>query len=144
MTSVKDFRVRLDAALTRLTELPRTRLLIASIPDLLQLWEVEHRDRAAQVIWSVGSICQSMLGDARAVDQAANDRRARVRQRIRDYNDQLHDACANYGPLCRFDSNAVFDHPFTAGEVSSWDAFHPSESGQALLAEATNSAGWQW
>ena len=145
MTSAADFRVRLDAALARLAaNLPRTRLLVASIPDLLRLWEVEHRDRVAQLIWSVGSICQSMLDHATDVDDASNARRGRVRQRIRDYNEQLRQACGAYGPLCRFDDNAVFDHPFAASEVSSWDAFHPSDSGQALIADATNAAGWQW
>ena len=145
MTSVTDFRTQLDNALAVLAaNLPRTRLLIASIPDLLRLWEVEHRDRLAQLVWYFGSICQSMLGDARAVDDAAKARRARVRQRVADFNQQLAEACAAYGSLCRFDNNAVFGHPFTAAEVSSWDAFHPSESGQALIAETTNLAGFQW
>jgi lysophospholipase L1-like esterase len=145
MTSIADFRSELDSGLAVLAaNLPRTRLLIASIPDLLQLWEVEHRDRLAQVIWSVGSICQSMLGDATSVDDAANARRERVRQRVADYNRQLEEACAAYGPLCRFDNNAVFEQPFTAAQVSSWDAFHPDVTGQALIAETTNLAGYQW
>jgi hypothetical protein len=145
MTSTGDFRRQLDAGLRVLaTRLPRTRLLIASIPDLLRLWEVEHRDRIAQLIWYVGSICQSMLGDARAVDDAAMARRGRVRQRVLEFNEQLRAACAAYGSLCRFDNDALFGHPFTAAEVSSWDAFHPAEAGQTLIAEATNAAGYQW
>lgn len=145
MTSVADFRDRLDVALGTLHEgLPKTRVLVASIPDLLQLWEVEHRDRLAQVIWSLGSICQSMLQDARSVDADDVARRERVRQRVVDFNTALRDACTAYGPLCRFDGNAVFDHPFTEGEVSSWDAFHPSTSGQALLAEVTSAGGFDW
>jgi lysophospholipase L1-like esterase len=145
MTSVADFRRQLDRGLAVLmANLRATRLLIASIPDLLTLWEVEHRDRVAQFIWSVGSVCQSMLQDARAVDDATNARRARVRQRVADFNQQLREACSAYGRLCRFDDNAVFNSPFTAGNVSSWDAFHPDVTGQALIAETTNDAGFQW
>lgn len=144
MTPISDFRTQLDTGLRVLAALPKTRLLIASIPDLLQLWEVKHRDRGAQLIWSLGSICQSMLGDATAVDDAANARRERVHQRVADYNQQLRERCAAYGPLCRFDGDGVFDHPFSGDEVSSWDSFHPAVTGQTLIAETTNLAGFQW
>jgi lysophospholipase L1-like esterase len=145
MTSVADFRARLDEALTVLaTNLPKTRVLVASIPDLLRLWEVEHRDRLAQIVWNLGSICQSMLDHERSTDAGDVARRERVRQRVADYNEQLREACAAYGRLCRFDGNAVFDHRFTAGEVSSWDAFHPDAAGQRLIAELTSTDGFDW
>jgi lysophospholipase L1-like esterase len=145
MTSVGDFRANLDAGLAVLaTNLHRTRVFIASIPDLLRLWEVEHRDRVAQLVWYFAGICQSMLGDARSVDDGSMARRARVRQRVVDYNEQLRAACAAYGPRCRFDDNAVFDQPFTSAQVSSWDNFHPATSGQALIAEVTSRSGFDW
>ena len=145
MTSVADFRTSLDAAFAVLaSNLPKTRVFVASIPDLLRLWEVEHRDRLAQLVWYVGSICQSMLDHARSTDAGDVARRERVRQRVADYNEQLREACAGYGPRCRLDGNAVFDHPFTAGEVSSWDAFHPDTAGQRLIAELTSTAGFDW
>jgi len=145
MTSVADFRARLDAGLAVLsTNLPKTRVFVASIPDLLRLWEVEHRDRLAQVVWYVGSICQSMLDHPTSTDDGDVARRNRVHQRVADFNEQLRDACAAYGRLCRFDGNAVFDHQFTAGEVSSWDAFHPDASGQRLIAELTSADGFDW
>lgn len=145
MTPVTDFRAHLDEGMDVLRAgLPKTRVLIVSIPDLLRLWEVEHRDRTAQLVWFVGSICQSMLENARAVDPDNTARRERVRQRVVDYNEQLREACAAYGPLCRFDDGAVFAHPFEAGDVSSWDAFHPDESGQAVLADVSNTAGYRW
>lgn len=145
MTSVADFRARLDDAMRILAaDLPKTRLFIASIPDLLRLWEVEHRDRLAQIIWSVGSICPSMLADARSVDADDVARRERVHQRVADYNEQFRQACAAYGPRCRFDGNVVFEHPFVAGEVSSLDAFHPDVTGQAAIAEVTSVVGYDW
>lgn len=145
MTSVDEFRSRLDEAFAVLAAgLPRTRVLVASIPDLLRLWEVEHRDRVAQFIWYVGSICQSMLDEARSVDAGDVARRERVQQRVVDFNTQLREACAAFGPHCRFDDNAVFDHRFDAGDVSSWDAFHPDSSGQALIADLTSRAGFEW
>jgi len=145
MTPVPEFRGQLDEAMAVLaTGLPRTRVVVASIPDLHRLWEVEHRDRLAQLVWWVGSICQSMLDDARSVDAGDVARRERVRQRVVDYNAQLRDACAAFGRHCRFDGNAVFDHRFEAGDVSSWDAFHPDVSGQALIAELTSRDGFAW
>ena len=36
--------------------------------------------------------------------------------------------------LCRFDDLAVFNYPFTRGQVTQRDYSHPSLSGQATLA----------
>lgn len=44
--------------------------------------------------------------------------------------------------LCRFDDLAVFNYPFTRGQVSQLDYFHPSLSGQATLASITWSRSW--
>jgi len=51
-----------------------------------------------------------------------------------DFDAQLEQACAAYGPRCAFDGNAVFDYPFALSHVSTWDYFHPNGSGQAALA----------
>jgi lysophospholipase L1-like esterase len=133
MTPTDEFRRQLDDGLRVLAEnLPKARVLVVSIPYL------------AQFVWYVGSICQSMLSNTRSTEPADVARRERVRQRVVDYNAQLAQACSAYGPRCRFDDNAVFDHPFTAAEVSTWDAFHPDSAGQALIAEITSAAGFSW
>ena len=145
MTPVDQFRSSLGTALWHLRRaLPHTRVLVVSIPDIEHLWEIEHRDRSAQVVWYVGGVCQSMLGDARDVSDGAMARRARVEQRVTAFNEALRAGCAAYGSFCRFDGNAVFDHEFTSGNVSLWDHFHPDVTGQAVLANVANDAGWQW
>lgn len=60
-----------------------------------------------------------------------------------DYNTALAQVCATH-VTCRFDGNAVFSYPFALSHVSTWDYFHPSTSGQRVLAEVTHAAGFGW
>jgi lysophospholipase L1-like esterase len=145
MTPVGEFRGSIDQALGALgSGLPDAKVLVVSIPDIKRLWEVGRNNLLARTFWSVGNICQSML--ANPTSMAAEDvaRRDRVRQRVVDYNTELAEACAAYGPNCRFDGNVVFNFPFTLGQVSGWDYFHPNATGQRMLAEVTYRAGFNW
>jgi len=113
MTDVTTFRSRLDTALTTLKSgLPNAAVFIASIPDLLRLWEVGKDNANARFVWAVAGICQSMLANPTSTAQADVDRRTRVQQREIDYNAQLAAACAAYGGNCKFDNNAVFNFRF--------------------------------
>ncbi|HEY8472418.1 MAG TPA: SGNH/GDSL hydrolase family protein [Natronosporangium sp.] len=145
MTPVSTFRSHIDTALATLKSgLPEARLLVISIPDIKQLWAAGRNNFLARTVWSLGNICQSML--ANPTSNAADDvaRRDRVQQRVIDFNEQLAAACAAYGPNCRFDNNAVFNTSFTLAQVSGWDYFHPNAAGQALLAEVSYEAGYNW
>ncbi len=71
-------------------------------------------------------------------------RRDRVRQRVVDFNTQLAQAFAAYGRGCAFDGNAAFDYAFSLNQVSTWDYFHPNASGQAILAQISYTAGFNW
>jgi lysophospholipase L1-like esterase len=145
MTPVSTFRARIDTALGTLKKgLPRARVLVISIPDVKRLWQVGKGNAVARGAWSLLRICQSMLANPTSTAAADNARRDRVRQRVIDYNTQLAAACAAYGPNCDFDGNAVFNYPFTLGQVSSWDYFHPNASGQAVLASVSYRAGFGW
>ena len=145
MTPLADYRRNIAAALSILhEELPRTRVFVASIPDLWRLWAVGHGSWYARRAWDRFDICQSMLAHAGSSDAADVQRRGRVRTRTILYNDILAAACADYGPLCKFDDQAVFDTSFTRSQLSKWDFFHPSEKGQALLAEITWEHGFFW
>ncbi|MPZ26307.1 MAG: SGNH/GDSL hydrolase family protein [Micromonosporaceae bacterium] len=145
MTPVAEFRGHIDTALGTLQSgLPDARVLVMSIPDIKQLWEVGRTNFLARTFWSVGNICQSMLDNPISMADADTERRDRVRQRVVDYNAELATACAAYGPNCRFDGNAVFDFPFTLDQVSRWDYFHPNTTGQRMLAELTYQAGFGW
>jgi lysophospholipase L1-like esterase len=145
MTPVGEFRGHLDAALGTLrTGLPQARVLVISIPDVKRLWDVGRTSFWARSAWSLFNICQSMLDNPRSFADADVARRDRVQQRVIDYNAELAAACAAYGPNCRFDGNAVFGFPFTLAQVSGWDYFHPNATGQAMLADVSYRAGFDW
>jgi len=145
MTSVAAYRDSIDRALATLkTGLPNARIAVISIPDVYHLWQVGHTNAAALSAWSLFRICQSMLYRAWSTSSTDEARRQRVRQRVIDYNTQLAEACAAYGSNCDFDDNAVFKYPFTLSQVSQWDYYHPSTSGQAKLAEVSFTNGFTW
>ena len=145
MTSVATFRSQLDTALRTLEgKAPNAAVFIASIPDVKRLWYVGHHDFWAVSAWNGYKICQSMLANPTSHSTTDEARRNRVRQRVVDFNTQLHLACTAYGPTCRFDGNATFNYQFVLSQVSGWDYFHPNQSGQAALATVTYAAGFNW
>lgn len=145
MTPVTTYRGQVDAALANLKAgLPNSKVFIASVPDIKRLWAIDRYNFAALFVWSSAKICQSMLANATSNSTADSARRDRVRQRVIDFNTQLAQTCAAYGSNCRFDGSAVFNYPFVASQVSGWDYFHPSKSGQAALASVTYAAGYDW
>ena len=145
MTSVTTYRANIDSALNRIKAgLPNARVAVISVPDIYRLWYIGRSNFSALSAWSTFGICQSMLANATSTAQADVDRRARVRQRVIDYNTQLAQACAAYGANCDFDDNAVFNYPFVLSQVSTWDYFHPNTSGQAVLANISYASGFGW
>ncbi|MEH1059206.1 SGNH/GDSL hydrolase family protein [Micromonospora sp. CPCC 206171] len=145
MTPVATYRANIDSALARLKAgLPNARVLVISIPDIQRLWSVGKGSGSARTAWSAFGICQSMLANPTSTAQADVDRRTRVRQRVVDFNTQLAQACAAYGPNCDFDDNAVFNYPFALSQVSTWDYFHPNTTGQAVLASVSYANGFAW
>jgi lysophospholipase L1-like esterase len=145
MTPVGTFRGHIDTALATLKAgLPDARILVISIPDIKQLWNVGRTNLLARTFWAIGNICQSMLANPTSTAAADVARRDRVQQRVIDYNAQLAAACVAYGPNCRTDGNAVFNTPFTLAQVSGWDYFHPNAAGQTMLARISYEAGFNW
>ena len=145
MTSVSSFTSSLQSGLDALKAgRPTASVLVVSIPDIKRLWYIGKDSWAARTAWSTYGICQSMLKNPTSTSSTDAARRDRVRQRVIDYNTALANACAAYGPNCRFDGNAVFGYPFVLSQVSTWDYFHPNTSGQAALARVTWDAGFGW
>jgi lysophospholipase L1-like esterase len=143
MTPVGQFRSQLRAALRRLHGgLPQARVFLASVPDLMRLWEIGHDNRVARFAWSRLHICPSMLAAADSEAPADVARREQVRAQVVAYNAELASACADYGPDCRYDQGAVFAERFTIHEISKWDWFHPNVFGQHALADVTWQAGF--
>jgi lysophospholipase L1-like esterase len=143
MTSVAEFTGAFGGALDALVrQLPRTRVLVLSIPDLSRLWEVGRDEPEVLRVWESYGICQSMLAGATDTGPAAAARRDRVRGRIQAFNTAMAAACARHADRCRHDGNAVFDHRFGLDDVSTVDYWHPSQRGQATLAEVSWGAGF--
>jgi lysophospholipase L1-like esterase len=143
MTPVEDFRNQLRTALGRLhAGLPRARVFIASIPDLMRLWRIGHDNHVARFTWSRLHICPSMLAAPESDAPADVARRQQVRTREQAYDAELAAACADYGTNCRYDHGAVFGERFTIHEISKWDWFHPNVFGQHALAEVTWKVGF--
>ena len=144
MTAAATYQAQFQQAMTTLTTgLPNAHILVASVPDLVQLWVVAKDVPAARSIWSTFSICPTVTANPLSVAQADVDRRARVRQRVTDYNTALAAVCAQFAN-CKFDQNAVFNSGFALSDVSSIDYFHPSYAGQTGLALLSYGAGWDW
>lgn len=141
MTPVGAFRQHVDEGLDVLRS-AGARVLVASIPDVKRLWRVGKDNAWARTFWAIGHICQSMLANPKSTAKKDEARRDRVRERVMDYNEQLRQACLQYGPGCRYDGGAVFSYPFTLKLVSAWDYFHPNADGQKALAKITFDAGF--
>jgi lysophospholipase L1-like esterase len=142
MTPVAAYSADFERALsTVVTGLPRARILVVSIPDLLRLWQVGRDDERVLAVWQQLSICQSMLADPTDESAEAGARRARVRQRVVDYNTAMSVACGRH-PTCRSDRGAVFDYDFTIEMVSERDYWHPSRVGQRTISEVSWAAGY--
>lgn len=137
MTPVDTFHDQFVQAMDTLTTgLSNARIFVASIPDIYQLWVILHDNPSAVDFWNTWWICHSLLANPTSMEQADVDRRAAVQQRNIDYNTVLSEVCALY-PQCRFDNNAVFDGGVEVSQVSTYDYFHPSITGQANIASVT-------
>ncbi len=134
MTLDADFRTRVDAAFATLATKGVKQVVVASIPDVYKLWKVGKASSTARLVWGLYGICQSMLKSPSSNLKADEDRRLRVQARVVAFNRSLAAACAAAAVACKFDGNAVFDTPFALTDISKVDYFHPSASGQALLA----------
>jgi lysophospholipase L1-like esterase len=136
-TSVGAFRARFGAAIGILQDgVPEARVFVASIPNVVRLWQVFRDDPTARRVWRTAGTCPSVLSTS-----ATATTRAAVLERLRSYNAVLGRACAAH-PRCRFDGGAVFRYAFGRDEVSSLDRFHPSVEGQAAIARITWSRSW--
>lgn len=144
MTPVATFQAQFQAGMQTLSSgLPNARIAVVSIPDIYNLWSILHNNAGAQFIWSAFGICQSMLANPTSMAPADVTRRANVRQRNIDFNNVLHDVCAQY-VHCKFDNYIAFNTAFQPGDVSGLDFFHPSLQGQALAAQIAWDNGYDF
>lgn len=144
MTSVPEFRAGIDAGLAKLKKgLPKSRVLVVSLPDVYRLWQLGKDDEHAVRAWRRG-VCQSLLANPTSTADTDDQRRKRVRDRLDDYNEQLQQACKAYGKLCRWDGGAVHAMRFRLNLVSKLDYFHPNAAGQNRIADVTYPGRFTW
>ncbi|MGI8587079.1 MAG: S-layer homology domain-containing protein [Chloroflexia bacterium] len=137
MTPVVTFNQQFQAALDTLASgSPNSRIYVSSIPNIYNLWLILHTNSSAVAVWNSVGICQSMLANPTSTAQPDVDRRARVNQRVVDFNTHLASVCAT-NIHCRFDNNGTYNSNFLPSDVSTIDYFHPSVPGQAKLAAGT-------
>jgi lysophospholipase L1-like esterase len=137
MTPTDTFQAQFSQAMATLMAQDRKPyVLVSSIPNIHQLWEVLHGNSVARWVWANFRICQSMLGATRTAAE-----RQQVVDREREFNQILAEICGAYA-RCRWDNKAVYNYQFSASQVSTLDYFHPSLSGQAAVARVTWAASW--
>ncbi len=115
---------------------PSAHVFVSSIPNIYQLWSVEHTNPTAEFEWQSFRICQSMLSSS----NTEADRQAVLSQEEAD-NNALATVCGQFAN-CRWDNLATFDYAFRTSDISTIDYFHPSISGQNTLAGITWGASY--
>ncbi|WP_344065166.1 SGNH/GDSL hydrolase family protein [Microbacterium pumilum] len=137
LPTVKQVRADFDKTLAILNDgLPSAAIFVASIPSLMRLYETASDNPLARLTWAVVGACPIMLADPTDRSAAAQSRRAAVEDRVEDLNAAIGAACAA-AENCTGDDDAVHDLDITMADISTRDYFHPSVSGQAMIAAAT-------
>jgi lysophospholipase L1-like esterase len=119
----------------------------------LVAWTIftEPPDPNALARWAAFQVCQGLLANPLSTEPADEARREAFREQVIAYNEALEEVCTAF-KRCIWDDNAVFGSEFTAADVATVattptaDYFHPSNAGQARLAEAawgTTFTDWQ-
>jgi hypothetical protein len=136
MTPAATVGAQLTAALQTLISGSLTRrVYVGSIPNVNRLWRIFHLNYAADLVWSVAHICQSLLANPRSSAAADVSRRAQVAAQVNADNDAIQQACGAF-PQCFYDNGAAYRVAFSTSDVTTRDYFHPSVSGQAKAAAA--------
>lgn len=137
MTPTATFRTNVQTALATLAAGPgQPEIFVASIPNLLRMYDLNKSSSSARLTWGLLRICQSMLANPTSTKPADVQRRAAVQQRVDEYNQVLSEVCAATAK-CRYDGGAVAAYAFTKADISTRDYFHPSLAGQTTMANIT-------
>ncbi|MCZ2803691.1 GDSL-type esterase/lipase family protein [Modestobacter sp. VKM Ac-2983] len=136
MTSPEEFRAAIDQVLQTVGErAPGAVTVLASVPGVASIYASFRGDSQARDAWAATRVCRSLTGSASGSPEADGERVAAVQERVDQLNEQLAAACAAVDN-CVYDAGAVHDWLPEPDDLSDVDAFHPSTTGQAELAEA--------
>ena len=143
MTSTSTFTANVQAALATLSSsTAHPQIFVASVPNLLRMYNLNKNNAIARFVWAIFGTCKSMLANPTSTAAADVARRNAVQAQVDAYNAALAAACAATAN-CRYDGGAVANYQFTTSDISTRDYFHPSLTGQAHLAAVTWAAS-QW
>jgi lysophospholipase L1-like esterase len=137
MTPTATFQSEFQQALTDFTAAdPAASIFVASIPNIYQVWQLEHSNPLAEVVWNTLPFCPDMLDSG-----VTSAQQQQIVQQEQAYNQVLASVCPDF-TQCLFDNDAVYDFKFKKADLSPVDFFHPSIAGQRLLASTAWSAGF--
>lgn len=137
MTPVETYRTNVRAALTTLANAGTTQqVFVASIPNIKLMYDVSKSKVSARLAWALLKTCQSMLAAPTSTKAADVQRRDAVQARVNAYNQVLAEECTT-ARKCKYDGGATAAIVFNSSHISTRDYFHPSITGQALLAQTT-------
>jgi lysophospholipase L1-like esterase len=113
----------------------KIKILISSIPDMYQLWEI-GTELGCQANWNLTGFCSALLGK-----DVTTAQRFQFVEKWRTANDYLEDVAQEFPDNVRFAENTQYVQ-FEAEQVSALDCFHPSVKGQNMLSESLWNEGW--
>lgn len=135
VTTAASFQVDVQSVLTTLQNgLPsRSKIVVASIPNLQYLYDLFVGDSAARDTWTTLPLCPAMTQNPGSNAPADVARRAATAQRVIDFNTSLQSVCATKSK-CIWDGLKTYNYKFQTTDVGKLDYFHPSVAGQATIA----------
>jgi lysophospholipase L1-like esterase len=141
MTTPAAFQTQLQAAIAALKEgLPTgSRVLMLAVPDFHHFYDITQANAAAraQLAESKNQYqCAPYLGSGSRLTVAAADAvRAQYNADLGTACDDINSSGGPSGPLyCTYNETLLSDSDFAIGDLSTYDYFHPSLTGQARMA----------
>jgi lysophospholipase L1-like esterase len=114
--------------------LPESKVLLVSMPSIEGLYVAAKGDPAATQAWGSYGVCPVALADPGSTDEADVQRRQAVEARVTEMNAALANVAAAFDNVL-FDGGRAQRVTFDLPELSSFDYFHPSVTGQNLLVD---------
>jgi lysophospholipase L1-like esterase len=113
------------------------RILLGAIPDLTQVWSLSKDEASCQKVWrAIPRFCSPVFG-ASATDSSRIAFKAHVTQT----NARLAELARTYPKNVKF-AASVGTAKLARSDMSPFDCFHPSVSGQNTLSQYTWNEGW--
>lgn len=138
LPSKASYKANVLSAVDRLqSENARMVIALVSVPSMKKLYSVGITSADGRAAYDSGVVCRIALGTySGETVAAAQARRDAVDARIRDYNSALSEIAAIDSKVF-YDNGAAYSAPFALADISPADFFHPSYTGQDLLATRT-------